>query len=369
MKFSIESGKRPFRLLFMATALAVAGLSACKKDVVNTDPVLAPSSSLADVISSTPNYTILRAAIQKTSLTALLSSNAQFTFLAPNDAAFGTLAAPYNSAASIAALDPTVTAQAAQITALQNILLYHIISGKIRVADLPGNGITTQRSPAAAARRDNAVFFPKIGSTLLINSVTPIVQPDIEAANGYLHGIGQILNQPAATFYGFITTAATNAVVANRQFVLLKQAIDQQTAQSLAMNPPLIPQLSFLNTDQVVPLLPTSNGQVINYTFFAPTDAVLQAFLTAQGYSSITAVPYPDLTALLRRHLVLNARVFGPELAAGRQLTNAAGGTLTVGGSGSAFTVTSSLTNTTANIASTNSFASNGTFYTVDRVL
>lgn len=367
MKFSMQLGKQRFRFLFLATALAVAGLSACKKDVENTAPLVNPSPSLVSVISSTANYSILSAAIQKTSLAGLLSSNAQFTFLAPNDAAFATLAAPYNSVATINALNPSVAADAAQITALQNILLYHIISGKYRAADLPTNGITSQRTGAATARRDNALFFPRINGTLLINSVTPIVQPDLEAADGYVHGIGQILNQPAATFYGFITAAATNTVVANRQFVLLKQAIDLQNTQALVQAPPVTPQLSFLNTDQTAPLL--TDGRVVNYTFFAPTDAALQAYLTAQGYASISAVPFATLTALLQRHLVTNARVFGAELASGRQLTNAAGNMLTIGGSGSAFTVTNTATSVTAAIAPTNSFASNGIFYTIDRVL
>lgn len=365
MKSFTQMGKQRVRLLFMATALTVTGLGACKKDVVNTSPVVAPSPSLVDVINSTANYSILSAAIQKTNLTALLSSNAQFTFLAPNNAAFGALAAPYNSVASITALNPAVAADAAQITTLQNLLLYHVISGKYKAADLPANGVTSQRTPAATARRDNAVFFPRIGGTLLINSTTAITQPDVEAVNGYVQGIGQVLTPPTATFYGVITAAAASAT--SPQFVLLKQVIDRQNTLALVQTPPATPQLSFLNTDQTAPLL--SDGRVVNYTFFAPTDAALQAYLTAQGYASVTAAPYAVLTALLQRHLVLNARVFGAEMASGRQLTNAAGNTLTIGGSGSALTVTNTATNTTASIAPASSFASNGAFYTVDRVL
>lgn len=364
MKFLMQLGKQQFRFLLLATVLGAASLSACKKEVENTAPVVAPSPSLVDVISSNSSYSILNAAIQKTGLTGLLSSNAQFTILAPNNTAFATLAAPYNSAATINALNPSVTADAAQITTLQNIILYHIISGKNRAADLPNNGITSQRTPLATARRDNAVFFPRIGGTLLINSVTPIVQPDLEAANGYVHGISQILVQPTNTFYGFVSAGASSTT--NPQFTLLKQAIDRQNTLALVQNPPATPVLSFLNTDQSVPL---SNGRVVNYTFFAPTDAALQAYLTAQGYASISAVPYATLTALLQRHLVTNTRVFSNEIAAGRQLTNALGNTLAIGGTTSALTVTNTATGSTANIASNSSFASNGTFYIIDRVL
>jgi uncharacterized surface protein with fasciclin (FAS1) repeats len=364
MKFLMQLGKQQFRLVLLATALATAGLSACKKDVENTAPVVAPSPSLVDVISSNPAYSILSAAIQKTNLTGLLASNAQFTILAPNNTAFATLAAPYNSAATINALNPAVTADAAQITALQNILLYHIISGKIRAADLPSNGITSQRTPAATARRDNAVFFPRVGGTLLINSVTPITQPDLEAVNGYVHGISQILVQPTNTFYGFISAAASSTT--NQQFVLLKQAIDRQNTLALVQNPPTTPVLSLLNTDQSVPL---ANGQVVNYTFFAPTDAALQAYLTAQGYASVSAVPLATLTALLQRHLVTNARVFNNELTSGRQFTNTLGNTLTLGGTSPAFTITNTATGVTANVSPNGSFATNGAFYTIDRVL
>jgi uncharacterized surface protein with fasciclin (FAS1) repeats len=364
MKFLMQLGKQQFRFVLLATALATAGLSACKKDVENTAPVVAPSPSLVDVISSNPNYSILSAAIQKTNLTALLSSKVEFTILAPNNTAFATLAAPYNSATTINALNPSVTTDAAQITALQNILLYHVISFKNKVADLPSGGVTSQRTPVTTARRDNAVFFPRIGGTVLINSVTPIVQPDLEAANGYIHGISQILVQPTATFYGVISAAASST--ATPQFTLLKQAIDRQNTQALVQNPPTTPVLSFLNTDQSVPL---SNGRVVNYTFFAPTDAALQAYLTAQGYASISAVPFATLTALLQRHLVTNGRVFNNELTSGRQFTNALGNTLTLGGAASAFTITNTATGVTANVSPNGSFASNGTFYTIDRVL
>lgn len=360
----MQLGKQQFRFILLATALTTAGLSACKKDVENSAPVVAPSPSLVDVISSNSNYSILSAAIQKTNLAGLLSSNAQFTILAPNNTAFAALAAPFNSAATINALNPSVAADAARITTLQNILLYHVISGKNRAADLPTGGITSQRTPAATARRDNAVFFPRIGGTLLINGTTPITQPDLEAANGYVQGISQVLTQTTSTFYGLASTAASSTT--SPQFVLLKQAIDRQNTLALVQNPPTTPILSFLNTDQSVPL---SNGRVVNYTFFAPTDAALQAYLTSQGYASINAVPFNVLTALLQRHLVTGGRVFTNELASGRQFTNTLGNTLTLGGTSSAYTITNTATGVTANVSSTISSASNGTFFTIDRVL
>lgn len=115
--------------------------------------------------------------------------------------------------------------------------------------------------------------------------------------------------------------------------------------------------------------MPLSNGRVVNYTFFAPTDAALQAYLASQGYASINAVPFAVLTALLQRHLVTSGRVFTNELASGRQFTNTLGNTLTLGGTASAYTITNTATGVTANVSSTISSASNGTFFTIDRVL
>lgn len=367
MKSSMKVNSQHLRFLLVAIGLAASGLSSCKKDVENTSPITIPTPTLVDVVSGAPNYTILRAAIQKTNLTGLLSSNSQFTLLAPNDAAFATLAAPYNSATTIAALNPAVTVDATQITVLQNILLNHVISGKFRAAELPTNGITTQRVPAATARRDNQIFFVRTGNTTSINTATgtvAITQPDLEATNGYVHGISTIIT-PATLTIGTTVTNAAASTNPNRQFVQLLAALSQQNTQAALQPIPAISILSLLNSDQT---LPASNGKVVNYTVFAPTDAALTAYLQSQGYANLAAVPYPVLTALLQRHVVPSERVFGYELAAGRQLTNLAGGTLTIGGAGP-FTVTSSTSTTAANIATTSTFATNGTVFAVDRVL
>lgn len=366
MKFFDKNALRLRRAVWLAllSGVLATGLGGCKKDVENTAPAAVASPTLVDVLNGAPNYTILRAAIQKTNLTALLTATTQFTLIAPTDNAFGQLPAPFNRVDSIQNLRTTRP----QFTALQNIILNHIISGKYRAADLPAGGVSTQRSPSSPARRENQLYFVRPGGSgaVLVNGTVPLTQPDLEATNGYVHGVDQVLG--GVTSAGVATYTATQTIAAiasaNTSFSILVQALQRQAAAAANATPPTTSLLATLATDAN-----QSNGRVANFTVFAPTNTAFQAFLASQGVTSLNQLSDAAVDALLRRHIVAT-RVFPAELSASQALTPlAAGTTLTIGGSGSAFTVRSSATGTPANIVGNSVFATNGYVYVIDQVL
>jgi uncharacterized surface protein with fasciclin (FAS1) repeats len=95
------------------------------------DVLLPPSQNIAEIAIGDPAFSSLVAALVKTNLAAVFTGAGNFTVFAPTDAAFAQLPAPFNNAANINAInDP------AQISALANILKYHVASSRYFAWDL-----------------------------------------------------------------------------------------------------------------------------------------------------------------------------------------------------------------------------------------
>ncbi|MEM7257903.1 MAG: fasciclin domain-containing protein [Pseudomonadota bacterium] len=142
----------------------------------NTDtaPVLV---DLTATLATMPNYSTLVANLQSTGLDAVLADSAKtHTLFAPNNAAF-------------AAADADIQAAvAADASALEAVLLGHVLSDSIVPAatalTLNGTSITM----ANGANRTITVD----GSMVSIDAAN-VVETDIEASNGVIHGIDAVL--------------------------------------------------------------------------------------------------------------------------------------------------------------------------------
>lgn len=337
--------------------LTASALSGCKKDIENTSPVLAASPSLADAIQSNADLSTLGAAIQKTGLGPMLSANPSFTVFAPNNAAFARLAnKKFTSIDSINAINPNTTAGATNITALRNLVLYHIVSGDRKLADLTtGSTLASQRSPLAPRTAENPIYVTRSGNDVFLNAgAAKILTPNAaSAANGTVHIIDNVLNTPTQTANALVVALATAAN--GPQFVLLGQALARDTVAAA------------LGTSTGAGSLANGNS---NLTVFAPTDAAFQALLTSLRRTSLAQVPARILLPILRRHIVSGSRLLAADFTAGQTLTTlngtvtigtAAGGRLTVLSSGNGSNV--------ANIITPNVLTSNAVVHVIDRVL
>lgn len=74
-------------LLAVGAAL-VAGVSSCTKNTVDPDPSTPPQKSIAELVSTDRNFSILRAAVTRANLTGALSAAGPLTLFAPNNDAF-----------------------------------------------------------------------------------------------------------------------------------------------------------------------------------------------------------------------------------------------------------------------------------------
>jgi uncharacterized surface protein with fasciclin (FAS1) repeats len=131
-------------------------------------------ATVVDIIVGSPDHTTLEAAVVAAGLVETLQGDGPFTVFAPTDAAFAALP------------EGTVEALLADIPALTNILLYHVVGAKAMSSDLSDGQkiVTVQGKEVTVTINDDGVF---------INNAKVTVA-DIEADNGVVHVIDAVLD-------------------------------------------------------------------------------------------------------------------------------------------------------------------------------
>ena len=132
-----------------------------------------PSVDIPTTAAATTIHTSLVAALEKANLTMTLRGQGPFTVFAPTDEAF--------TAAGIN-LDDYDTDE--KISALADILLMHVVSGKVMSSDL------TDGMEATALSGDKLSFM--IGDTVSVNDATVTIA-DVPVSNGVIHVIDKVL--------------------------------------------------------------------------------------------------------------------------------------------------------------------------------
>ncbi len=138
----------------------------------------APAADIVDTAVGAGNFTTLVAAVQAAGLVDALKGEGPFTVFAPSDEAF-------------AAIDPaTIEALLADPSGdLTQILLYHVVPGKVMAADVT-DGLV------AETLQGGSLTFHVADSGVSVNDVH-IVSTDILASNGVIHVINGVLMPPA----------------------------------------------------------------------------------------------------------------------------------------------------------------------------
>lgn len=151
--------------------------------------LLFPTNTIAGIAIADPNFSSLVAALVKTNLAGVFTGNGDFTVFAPTNAAFAQLPAPFNNAANISNIT-----DAGQISALSNILRYHVIPSRNFTWDL---GILKRTATLANAPRNKVTTILGFNTGWVKgddnNSYAQINPADILATNGVIHVIGKVL--------------------------------------------------------------------------------------------------------------------------------------------------------------------------------
>ena len=138
----------------------------------------AATADIVDTAVAAGSFTTLVAAVEAAGLVETLKGEGPFTVFAPTDDAFAAIPAE------------TLTALLADPSGdLTQILLYHVVPGKVMAADVTDGleAATVQGAPVTFSVADGAVK---------INDAT-IVTTDIETSNGVIHVIDAVIMPPA----------------------------------------------------------------------------------------------------------------------------------------------------------------------------
>ena len=183
--------KRIGSLAIVAVAFAVV-VAACGDDdaattttvAETTTTTMAPTTTVPEALDiietadAAGTFTTLLAAIDAAGLTETLKGEGPFTVFAPTDEAFALLP------------EGTVAALLADIPALTDILLYHVVSGAV----LSGDVVMLE---AATTLQGSDVTIEVVDGKVILNGTAEVVTVDIETSNGVIHVIDAVL-LPAA---------------------------------------------------------------------------------------------------------------------------------------------------------------------------
>ncbi len=249
-------------------AASLITMYSCNKAFDGTPAPTPPPTgqTIADIIGSTPSFSILNVAVNRAGLGTILgAAGNQLTLFAPDDDAF-----------ALSGIDSNVI-KALPVATVQALLNYHVIPQNIPSANIPTTFPNVQmptllqldptnplvRMTIFPSRRDFGVF---------VNNI-PVKSVDLEAVNGVIHTVAAVVNPPsqvlAQIIYGDTSLAYFSAAVARAD----SGQVGLNRIDSLLKYP------------------------VVNMTVLAPNNAAFQTLLFGQIYSALLAQGLPPSLA------------------------------------------------------------------------
>lgn len=168
----------------LVLSIALFAFLGCSKDDDNDDDNTPALPTIAATVGDDARFTILLDALTRTGLTSTLD-DARFnlTVFAPNDAAFQELLQDLNLA-DLDALENALTT-----AGLRNVLLYHVMGSEVKAASLTTGYASTL---ATDGNSNNLSLYIDV-TGLEINGEADVEATDIDASNGVIHEIDEVI--------------------------------------------------------------------------------------------------------------------------------------------------------------------------------
>jgi uncharacterized surface protein with fasciclin (FAS1) repeats len=180
----MEGSKSKAVIIAIAAVVVIGGgvMLATRKDDTKKDAKTettqqqASEKNIVQTAISDPQFSTLVTALQTAGLVDTLSGEGPFTVFAPTNEAFDKLPAG------------TLDALLKDPAKLKSILLYHVVSGNVKAADVV-------KLTSAKTVEGQDVTISVDGSTVKVNDAT-VTKTDIETKNGTIHVIDTVLLPP-----------------------------------------------------------------------------------------------------------------------------------------------------------------------------
>jgi len=226
------------------------------------DTVLLPPAKLSDIVDTAVadgRFATLVAAVQAAGLVDTLKGEGPFTVFAPTDDAFAKL--PAGTVEDL--LKPE------NLETLKNILLYHVVAGKVMASDV----VTLDGKTADTALADNPLNISVKDGKVFLNDNVQVIITDVETANGVIHVIDTVLLPPAKQ------ADIVDTAIADGRFTTLVAAV------------------------QAAGLVDTLKGEG-PFTVFAPTDEAFAKLPAGTVEDLLKPENLETLTNILLYHVV-----------------------------------------------------------------
>jgi transforming growth factor-beta-induced protein len=286
------------------------------------EPMAEASNTIVDIAVNDGRFNTLVAAVTAAGLAETLSGPGPFTVFAPTDDAFAAL--PEGTVDALLQ-DPT--------GALQNILLYHVVNGKVMAADV----VNLTSAPTVLGEE---IAISLEGDSVMLNGNATVIITDIEADNGVIHVIDAVILPPsmaAAPEDEMALPSIAEIAAADGRFTTLVTALD------------------------AAGLVETLSGEG-SFTVFAPTDDAFAA-LPAGTLESLLEDPQGALTNILLYHVV-GDKVMAADVVGLTSATTLSGEDIAISLDGDQV-----MLNGSATVIITDIEAANGVIHVIDAVL
>ena len=326
--------RTPFRMLIVvALVLGLMPATLFAQD--------APAADIVDTAVAAGDFNTLVAAVQAAGLVEALKGEGPFTVFAPTDAAFAKL--PAGTVEALLA-DPE--------GALKQILLYHVVAGKVMAGDLSDGLVAT-------TLQGEEVTFD-LSSGAKVNDAN-IVTADIETSNGVIHVIDSVILPPSLAAAPAADASASAEAEATAEATPEAAMSEEAPAADIVDTAVAAGDFSTLVAAvQAAGLVDALKGEG-PFTVFAPTDAAF-AKLPAGTVDALLADPSGDLTQILLYHVV-PGQVMAADVTDGLEAA-------TLQGQPVKFSVQDGkVMINDANVVATDVTASNGVIHVIDSVI
>lgn len=311
-------------VLFIALAFA-----SCSDDDDST--VIVPQPTIAGVASANNNLSILVSALDRAGLVSTLNGTTQYTVFAPTNSAF-TAFLEDNGFANL---------EAVPVPLLKEILLNHVVAGKVTSSQLTTGYVKTLGKGSASNTNTLSMFVNTSGGVTLNggtgNGGATVTTANVLASNGVVHIVNGVIGLPTVV----------NHAIANPDFSILVQALTRNDQPDFAGI-----------------LSGTANSP---FTVFAPTNTAFANLLTELSLGNLSDIPQATLEKTLKYHVVTGANVLSTSLTNGMTVNTFAGDSFTIGLTGGA--KITDYNSRVSNITYTDVQASNGVVHVLDKVL
>jgi len=307
------------RIFLFLPVLFLLLVSSCKED----EPIAEPLT-IVETAQANPDLSLLVEAVVAANLVDALNSGT-FTVFAPNNAAFQTLLDS----------DPTWnTISDIPVSVLTSVLLFHVVEGKVRAADLSDTYVNTLSTGPNA--EPYSLQITVTGGVAFDGNAMPITT-DVETSNGVVHIIDKVMMPNSLVDFALGNPNFSSLVAA-----LTRPSFNGAFVGALSMTGP--------------------------FTVFAPTNVAFQDLLDSNpAWNTLADIDDTTLSAVLSYHVYIGGNVQSDELSQGQVISMYGGGDIEVSLTNGAQLLTSG--GQTVDIILTDVQGTNGVIHVVDQVL